>query len=980
METDHPDHPLPLHRAILNKDVVSVGRLLRRRVNVNDIDHLKQSPILLAIKTRQTTMALVLFDHGGLNICQEDAMGKTALHYAMENNDCVSMTQLLARHADLNTSCNFGRTPLIVASTFGYHNLVKRLVRDPRLRVDQADNLGSTALWHAANHGHPAIVRLLMENNANTNAMDSLKKTPLIASTEKGHVMCVQALLSCDLIRVDHRDKWGFNSLYYAFQKNLTDVALELVRKGGACLRYKTPLEHKTLLMTACQHGNITLAELCLTHDTGLPAVNAMDSSHRTALYYACKFPHIVSLLLQHFATPGYMDICGKTPVMRAAEVGSVEVIDMLIEWKVDLDLIDFEGMTALAYACMFGKLEAAKVLVRAGASPLISDMDDKTPLHLATIHGHAEIVAFLVDQKNDVGTDYRDFMGLTALHHASVQCDATLVAALLQKGASTIPDISGVTPLMRTCHEKNVVCTRLLLPHSEIDARDEDGRTALMYACCRPNNLEIVQLLLSVRADVGVRSEDGCTALMEACQDGGRPLLVEVLLDTMTLQQINSENRYLDTALSIACAEADLKTVCLLLNKGADPFKVCANQVVPVMLAASRGESEMVEELAKRTGRYHLDSVDDEGLTALYHASLRGHESVVKTLVAYGADATIACSRGTSPLLVASEQGLWAIVVTLVASVLSLPSRLRYMDKANNALVTPLYQAVCFGFTDTVDFLLQHGATQYTADGHGDTPLMGACISKRLDMVERLLESATLAEVNHVNHLGRSALFYAISFRNITMMKMLEKAGASAKPLFDTGAIWNCGYPDRLGAEMLCVLTDTFRIDVNARNRFGRTALYVLSATNIRTEARVAHFLMRGADPWLTPEDGVLAIDRAPHDSVRFLLKNAMLEPQRFHILDKTRTLFHMLAQMERASCVAKTREGKRLKSMTVAPVVLKERLLLGTKVPMYNIKTVSTSPLVSAVLGEVVRGFNDDVFRELFEMMRVPWDVDEM
>ena len=63
----------------------------------------------------------------------------------------------------------------------------------------------------------------------------------------------------------------------------------------------------------------------------------------------------------------------------------------------------------------------------------------------------------------------------------------------------------------------------------------------------------------------------------------------------------------------------------------------------------------------------------------------------------------------------------------------------------------------------------------------------------------------------------------------------------------------------------------------------------------------------------------------------------------------------------------------------MAVAPVVLKERLLLGTKVPMYNIKTVSTSPLVSIVLGEVIRTFNDDVFRELFEMMRVPWDVDE-
>lgn len=108
-------------------------------------------------------------------------------------------------------------------------------------------------------------------------------------------------------------------------------------------------------------------------------------------------------------------------------------------------------------------------------------------------------------------------------------------------------------------------------------------------------------------------------------------------------------------------------------------------------MLAASRGDVGIVEELAKRTGRYHLDSVDDEGLTAVYHASLREHTAVVKTLVGYGADATIPSERGTTPLLVAAEQGSLAIVVELVLSVRSMSDRLRYLDKANNALLAQL-------------------------------------------------------------------------------------------------------------------------------------------------------------------------------------------------------------------------------------------------------------------------------------------------
>jgi ankyrin repeat protein len=974
METDHY---LPLHRAILAKDVVSIGRLLRRAVDINEVDHLNQSPLILAIKSRLTTIVLVLFDQGGLRIHQKDCLGKTALHYAMENNDCISMTHLLARGADVNTSCSFKRTPLIVASTCGFQGLVKRLVKEPGLLINHADHLGSTALWHASDEGHPSIVRVLMGRNANTNAMDSLKKTPLIAAAEKGHILCVQALLACDAIRVDHRDKWGFNALYYAFKKNFTETAKELVLRGGACLRYKTPLEHKTLLMVACQNGNFDLVRLCLTHDRGLPPVNAMDSAHRSALYYACKTPEIVSLLLYHLAVPGYMDISGKTPVMRAAELGSEEVVEMLVACKVDLDMIDYEGMTALAYACLFGKLEAARVLMRAGASPLISDMDDKTPLMLATIHGHYEIIVFLLEQDGDIGLDYRDFLGYTALQHASIRGHADSVAALLRKGALTIPDSAGVTPLMLSCKQKNVECTRLLLPHSEIeiDARDERGKTALVYACGQKGNLACVQLLLEHDADPGVQTEYGCTALMEAIHDGGSPELVQILLDVMTVPQINTQERNGDTALTIACAES-FEIVCLLLNKGADPFKKCYHQATPVMVAASLGNAEIVEELAKRTGRYHLDSVDIDHLTALYHASVRGHTSVVRTLVAYGADATISSGRGNTPLIVAAEQGSLGIVVELVMSVRSISDRLRYLDKGNNALVTPLYQSACFGLTDTVDFLLRHGATQFTQDINGDTPLIGACLSKRTDMVQRLLESATLAEVNHVNHMGRSALYYAISSRNSTMLGMLHAAGASLKPLFATGAIWTSGYPDRLSLEMLRILTDTFQLNINAQDRYGRTALYTLAVTN-GTEKRVAHLLNRNANPWLTPLDGVLAINKAPNAMVRFLLENAMQEHVRLETLDMARTLFHMEEWMRRASYATKTRDAKRLKSISVAPLVLKERLLLGKKLPTYTANAAPSWPLVHGVLAELIRCPNDDVFRELHEMMAVPWEV---
>ena len=99
------------------------------------------------------------------------------------------------------------------------------------------------------------------------------------------------------------------------------------------------------------------------------------------------------------------------------------------------------------------------------------------------------------------------------------------------------------------------------------------------------------------------------------------------------------------------------------------------------------------------------------------------------------------------------------------------------------------------------------------------------------------------------------------------------------------------------------------------------------------------------------------------------------MIEYERFETLDKARTLFQMEMRMKRASNGSRTREGTRQKLLETAPVVLKERMLTRKNVPTYTIDHASASPLIRGVLTELMYSMNDDVFEELFEMMRVPW-----
>ena len=68
-----------------------------------------------------------------------------------------------------------------------------------------------------------------------------------------------------------------------------------------------------------------------------------------------------------------------------------------------------------------------------------------------------------------------------------------------------------------------------LLEAGADVDARTEDGLTALMYAARNPNS-EIMSALLKSGADVNVGTNEGYTALMAAAQYNSNPDAVMLL------------------------------------------------------------------------------------------------------------------------------------------------------------------------------------------------------------------------------------------------------------------------------------------------------------------------------------------------------------------------------------------------------------------------------------------------------------------
>merc|ERR1712045_887090 len=98
-------------------------------------------------------------------------------------------------------------------------------------------------------------------------------------------------------------------------------------------------------------------------------------------------------------------DKLGRTPLMDAAEIGSIKVIDVLVENGAEVNAEDREHHTALSYCIDFVSkkepkfFDSAVRLVQHGANPIYAGkFANRTILHCAAAQGNLELVQQLVE------------------------------------------------------------------------------------------------------------------------------------------------------------------------------------------------------------------------------------------------------------------------------------------------------------------------------------------------------------------------------------------------------------------------------------------------------------------------------------------------------------------------------------------------------------------------------------------------------
>jgi ankyrin repeat protein len=138
-----------------------------------------------------------------------------------------------------------------------------------------------------------------------------------------------------------------------------------------------------------------------------------------------------------------------------------------------------------------------------------------QSPLLEASSKGHTGAVTALLAAGADVNA--ADVFGATPLIAASREGKLDVVLLLLAAGAEVLSPVlvsDGGDALMRATRRNHVpVADALIKSGANVDKRDKQGRTPIMYAV-QENNKDMVALLIAGGADINLFSPDKVSAM----------------------------------------------------------------------------------------------------------------------------------------------------------------------------------------------------------------------------------------------------------------------------------------------------------------------------------------------------------------------------------------------------------------------------------------------------------------------------------
>ncbi|XP_004247547.1 protein VAPYRIN-LIKE [Solanum lycopersicum] len=290
--------------------------------------------------------------------------------------------------------------------------------------------------------------------------------------------------------------------------------------------------------------------------DVSLLLPMALSSCHNCQLDSLLKSAakngnsHCISALIEAGADVNRRDSDGESVMSLAVKYGDVDSVHVLIEsgFTIDNSVDRF-----LHYAAATDCVDLMEILCLGYADIDLNSIDSqgRTPLHIAAIHGHVEVIQFLVSVGSD--TDRLDAQGWTPLHFAATQGYVEAVGVLLNhsnfakyvvtkqgktayelaidKGHSKLYDVLQLGDTLHKAARKGDVADikKCITEGANVNGKDQNGWTPLHRAAFK-GRVEVAKVLVNNGAKLDLVDYVGYTPLHLAIEAGQEDVAIYLI------------------------------------------------------------------------------------------------------------------------------------------------------------------------------------------------------------------------------------------------------------------------------------------------------------------------------------------------------------------------------------------------------------------------------------------------------------------
>jgi len=491
----------------------------------------------------------------------------------------------------------------------------------------------------------------------------------------------------------------------------------------------------------------------------------------------------------------------GRSDVADAVMNGNAERLQLLLQQKADVNVPQTDGATALHWAVYRDDLETVNLLIRAGAKIDVKNREGISPLAMASLYGNLAVVDKLLEAGSDA--KQRGPSGETMLMLAARNGRPDVIRRLVAAGAdiNALEDLRKTTALMWAAEQKHAEAVKALLgAGADFKIRSSPAGLPRNYMAAPVNlrNMEAARKRYAEAAAAGRtyfeqldyeeahgiqhegRRDASARPAPAAGQQGGtnRPpdnLPPEEDTDVIVAGLVGTGGGGL-TALIFAAREGDMESAKYLLDAGADVNQTSEYGWTPLLTATNNRHYKLALYLSERGA--NVNASNKGAWTPLYLATDNrniegGDFPVPKPDMDHLEFIRILLEQGADPNARVKDNTLTRTIFTMQW----------FFENGATAFI----RAAQSGDVELMKLLLRHGADPKLATNFGDTALLAAAgigwvegvtyehsAKHNLEAIQMLVELGL--DVNASNHDGRTPLMgAALKGRNEVIQYLVD-------------------------------------------------------------------------------------------------------------------------------------------------------------------------------------------------------------